>query len=359
MVGAFVLWIVWANSHAHKQRAEQERLLEQEAHARRQQEAHAHYEHARTAQEHARATQERARATQERAERIEAEARHRREQEELQRQQRQATQRNNIKAEADKATARVMEHGAQRAREILTEEADLVGKFLEVTLRKVTLRDEYGDENWKALDDELERVIGKLKKKRPDIEKRHPLEVPTHLKGRDLSEFWKALVPRERPEVETGLAKQLRERFQAHYDATAESRAAPDAAVVAKLDGVAYEAQVMTWLRSLGVEDVRGTPRTGDQGADVLFTYKGHRVVVQCKRYKDSVGNGPVQEVHAAKSIYDCTDAWVITTGRATPGAREAAQRTGVVLIEAATSSQGIRDALASLSSSAPVGTPS
>jgi restriction endonuclease Mrr len=340
ILGVFILVIIsWGIIRAINgpdRRAQQERVLEQ----RRRLEADTAHERAGRVEDDARGRRER-----------------RREQEELKRQERRAKL-DDAKAAADKAIARVMEHGAQRAREILTEEAELLGKFLEVTLRKVTLRDEYGDENWKALDDEIERVIAKLKKKRPDIEERHPLEVPTHLKGPDLVPFWQALPPRQRSEVETALAQQLRERFQAHYDATAESRAAPDAAVVAKLDGVAYEAQVMEWLRSLGVEDVRGTPRTGDQGADVLFTYQGHRVVVQCKRYKDTIGNGPVQEVHAAKSIYDCTDAWVITTGRATPGGREAAQRTGVVLIEGATSSQGIRDALAALSSSAPIGTP-
>ena len=330
ILGAIGVWVLWAKMTEPERRAQQESVLEQ----RRRIEANEH-----------------AREERERAERIEAGVRRKREQEE-----RREAAMAEARTKEQERLARVAEQGAQRVREILATEADLLGKFLEVTLRKVTLRDEYGDENWGALDDEVERVIAKLQKKHPDAKPREPLPVPKGYPSREWQE--KARKRSEEPNIYLELTKQLRERFKAHYDATAESRASPDVDDVAKLDGVAYEAQVMTWLQSLGVEDVRGTPRTGDQGADVIFTYQGRRVVVQCKRYRGSVGNGAVQEVHAAKSIYDCTDAWVITTGRATPGAREAAQRTGVVLIEGATSSQGIRDALASLSSSAPVGTP-
>lgn len=215
--------------------------------------------------------------------------------------------------------AREWERADAHAKELLEREAPLVRRFIEVAGRKVRLLDEYGDENLGALDEETTRVLAKLKKKHPAI-------------GGAVR-------------LETALVGQLRDRFLREHDANP----AADVGPVMELDGEGYEAQIMTWLRALGAEDVRGTPRTGDQGGDILFTYAARRVVVQCKRYKDKVSNKAVQEVHAAKSIYDCTDAWVVTTGTATPGARSAAQMTGVKLVEQVTTRADIQAALAGL----------
>lgn len=93
----------------------------------------------------------------------------------------------------------------------------------------------------------------------------------------------------------------------------------------------------MKWLRGMGVEDVRTTARTGDQGGDILFRHGGQTIVVQCKRYNGAVGNEAVQQVHAAKAFYGCTGAWVVTTGTFTPAARALALRTEVELVDLAT----------------------
>jgi hypothetical protein len=118
----------------------------------------------------------------------------------------------------------------------------------------------------------------------------------------------------------------------------------------AHTDGLTLEAQVMTWLRELGVDDVTGTPRTGDQGADMIFTHNGRRVAVLCKHHKDKINNKAVQEVHAARSVYGCTEAWVVTNGVAAPGSQEAAQATGVRMVEQASTRERIEEALRAMS---------
>ena len=75
---------------------------------------------------------------------------------------------------------------------------------------------------------------------------------------------------------------------------------------------------------------VAGTPITGDQGGDVLFSFGGRKFVVQCKRYRETVGNKAVQEAHAAKGFYQCEHAWVVASSDFTPSAHKLASALGV-----------------------------
>lgn len=256
---------------------------------------------------------------------------------------------------------RTHERARAMAREAIDGEPELLRKFLEITYRKVTLRDEYGDENWDALDGEAKRVIAKLKSKQAFLQRwgdrltADPNDQKLYFENNpgidaDMRVATESLRVFLRPNVEAALSEILSETFRAYYATQTTSGPTGECSTdVTSLGGEQYEAQVMEWLRMLGAEDIRGTPHSGDQGADVLFTYAGCRIAVQCKRYKDRVNNKAVQEVHAARSIYECTEAWVITTAMATPGAREAAQKTGVRLLERVASPAPIRDALCSL----------
>jgi restriction system protein len=55
---------------------------------------------------------------------------------------------------------------------------------------------------------------------------------------------------------------------------------------------------------------------------------------VQCKRQADAVGNGAVQAITAAKPLYRCDEAWVVTNSRFTRSAVELARANKVTLIE-------------------------
>lgn len=79
---------------------------------------------------------------------------------------------------------------------------------------------------------------------------------------------------------------------------------------------------------------VRITKRTGDQGADLILYKDNERIAVQCKRYalNSRVSVSAIQEVYAARAIYDCHSAMVVTTSYFTEPARRTAERLGVVI---------------------------
>lgn len=100
------------------------------------------------------------------------------------------------------------------------------------------------------------------------------------------------------------------------------------------MTGVEFERHIMSLLSTVGATNIAGTPASGDQGADVLFSFGEKRVVVQAKRYSDTVGNWAVQEVHAAKAFYKADHAWVVTNSLFSQSARELARSTDVYLID-------------------------
>ena len=86
-------------------------------------------------------------------------------------------------------------------------------------------------------------------------------------------------------------------------------------------------------FRELGYA-VEMTRVTGDQGADLLVSKDGHRIATQVKGYLHSVGNEAVQEAYFATAYYKCGACAVITDSRFTSGAKDAADKSGCVLID-------------------------
>jgi hypothetical protein len=103
---------------------------------------------------------------------------------------------------------------------------------------------------------------------------------------------------------------------------------------VDQMSGEEFERYLMKKLKGLGALEIRGTPKTGDQGGDILFQFAGQKVVIQAKRHKGRIGNGAVQEVIAAKGYYDCDLAWVVTNSVFTPKAVKLAGKLGITLID-------------------------
>ena len=77
---------------------------------------------------------------------------------------------------------------------------------------------------------------------------------------------------------------------------------------------------------------VETTPRTGDDGADLIVFSSDYSVAIQAKYYTSSVGNSAVQEIYSAKSIYQTNFAVVVTNSRYTKAAQEAAETLNVIL---------------------------
>lgn len=100
------------------------------------------------------------------------------------------------------------------------------------------------------------------------------------------------------------------------------------------MSGIDFELYVSGLLSQLGFTDIRGTPTTNDQGADLLGKKDGKTVVIQAKRYAGPVGNSAVQEVVGAQHYYSGDEGWVVTNSTFTRSAKELAQRTGIRLID-------------------------
>jgi restriction system protein len=93
-----------------------------------------------------------------------------------------------------------------------------------------------------------------------------------------------------------------------------------------------YESYCAEELRVVGWH-AETTKATGDQGADVIASRDGVRLVVQCKKYTNAVGNDAVQQVIAAKMFHDGHIAAVISSAPFTVSAKLLAAKADVVLL--------------------------
>lgn len=75
------------------------------------------------------------------------------------------------------------------------------------------------------------------------------------------------------------------------------------------------------------------TPRTGDQGVDVVARKESFSVGIQCKHYSSPVGNSAVQEVAAGIKHYNLKHGVVLAESGYTQSARELAATNGVLLL--------------------------
>ncbi|MDQ2051013.1 restriction endonuclease [Natronolimnohabitans sp. A-GB9] len=106
-------------------------------------------------------------------------------------------------------------------------------------------------------------------------------------------------------------------------------------AILDELSGYEFEDLMEDVFRHLGYENVRQSPRTADEGRDILMeeVVDGRRraVVVECK-HTDSVSRPVIQKLHSAVATYDYDGpvrGMVVTTGRFTGPAREYADELG------------------------------
>jgi len=102
---------------------------------------------------------------------------------------------------------------------------------------------------------------------------------------------------------------------------------------VRTLSGTDFEKLMELYYREQGyqVERIGGS---GDHEVDLVLKGKeGYKIAVQCKRWKQDVGNDIVLRLKAGKQVHGCYDAWIVTTSNFTKAAREAAERLNIKLI--------------------------
>ena len=79
--------------------------------------------------------------------------------------------------------------------------------------------------------------------------------------------------------------------------------------------------------------EARATPKSLDQGVDVIAAKNGKVVVIQCKLYSKPVGNKAVQEIVAGKNYYRADYAAVVSNNTYTASARKLAKNCEVFLL--------------------------
>lgn len=101
-----------------------------------------------------------------------------------------------------------------------------------------------------------------------------------------------------------------------------------------KMDPYQFEHFCASLLEEQGFEQIRVTRKSNDRGVDIIAFLSGERYVVQCKRYKDTVGSpemqgfiGAMKNAGAEKGIY-------MTTGTFTREAELMARVNGVDLFD-------------------------
>lgn len=214
---------------------------------------------------------------------------------------------------SEKEKLRAEQELDQAVDDLLGRHGELVERFMEVATRKVSRLDEYGDESWDELPKESPRCVAKI------LAREEANAVPGTARV-----AWEAYTFRIRERLES--------RFRGRYDARKSTIERFEE--IDELSGEEFESFLSRLLPHFGFSNIRGTPKTGDQGADLLADVEGKRAVIQAKRQRASVGNGAVQEAIGAMSFYDANAAWVITNSTFTDAARDLANRAGVRLVD-------------------------
>ena len=97
------------------------------------------------------------------------------------------------------------------------------------------------------------------------------------------------------------------------------------------LEGLEFENYSAQLLQKLGYS-AEVTKASQDNGGDILATKDGIKYVIQCKNYSSTVGNKAIQEVYAAKGIYKCDKAIVLTNNFFTKQAQDEAEILDIML---------------------------
>ena len=96
--------------------------------------------------------------------------------------------------------------------------------------------------------------------------------------------------------------------------------------------GIAFENHCMKILISKGWR-VEETPKSGDQGIDLIASIEKYRLCIQCKDHKKPIGNKAVQEVSAGKKYWNGTHAILVSQSGYTKSAYKLAAANNVLLI--------------------------
>jgi restriction system protein len=102
---------------------------------------------------------------------------------------------------------------------------------------------------------------------------------------------------------------------------------------VLALDPVEFENFVGGLFKRMGY-DVSTTPKTGDEGVDLVLRKDGRLGVVQCKHYKESVGQPVVRDMYGTMVHEKADEAFLVTPGVFTEHAKQWARGHPIRLVD-------------------------
>jgi restriction system protein len=207
----------------------------------------------------------------------------------------------------------------REVKKFLGKHSKLVSNFVELANIKVSILDEYGNPSWVNLYIEIAKIIMMISE-----------ENGLHIDKNYVGIYKRTHDPKAFVRPYNFIALFLEKHFRSQFGST-ELHKLTD---YNDLSGVDFEAYIANILKSIGVENVVGTPITGDQGADLLFRIGNRKIAAQLKRYSLPVGNKSVQEIAGALKYYEADDGWVITNSTFTSSAVSLASKNGILLID-------------------------
>lgn len=122
----------------------------------------------------------------------------------------------------------------------------------------------------------------------------------------------------EREKMEKELERREMERFEAGFREN--------------MSGDEYEEYCKYLLKRRGWI-VELTPKSGDQGVDLIATKENLKVCIQCKRYSKPVGNKAIQEIFTGKQFYSGSHGVLVSNAGFTKSAKSLASKTGIILL--------------------------
>lgn len=98
------------------------------------------------------------------------------------------------------------------------------------------------------------------------------------------------------------------------------------------INGYEFEQLCASYLARIDFDNIDITPKSGDQGIDIIAHKDGYSYGIQCKFYQKSVSNRAVQEAFSGAKYYGCDIPVVLTNSVYTKSAKELATTIGVEL---------------------------
>ena len=130
--------------------------------------------------------------------------------------------------------------------------------------------------------------------------------------------YYKSIKREERERIREERERKEKERFEAGYQEN--------------MSGEDYEKYCKYILKQRGWI-IKLTPKSGDQGVDLIASKEFLKVCIQCKRYSKPVGNKAVQEIFTGKQFYNGSHGVLVSNAKFTKSAKDLASRTGIILL--------------------------